>query len=344
MESLFIAFMSKRCVFHVIISLIILVQTGFSQDLKGSLIPKKGLWVSSGNLQWGMGSEINFLDADRKHHEYYFTWWEQDADTNHKEKDILFIGSKNTAVDGTLSLNKSKKQISLKLNSTWNKSTEGVCDVLYLKIWLPFFKEATWFDKNGNEIKQPLDNFQDSVIIAKTPFGDFKFIASTPYRIRKDDHPTLKENDFTSRSQYLYFEEKNIPIKKGEQLSRTFWIEELRESNQVLSKKNDTVIFSGLLRNENAWQPITGKLELLPQPSSWKKSDEEYIVSVTSYKPSDSLQLLFNETVKKYWKQEAFFNPLITAKEDTSLPSEGYRLQIDQSIKINYGSPAALQY
>ena len=344
MESLFIAFMSKRCVFHVIISLIILVQTGFSQDLKGSLIPKKGLWVSSGNLQWGMGSEINFLDADRKHHEYYFTWWEQDADTNHKEKDILFIGSKNTAVDGTLSLNKSKKQISLKLNSTWNKSTEGVCDVLYLKIWLPFFKEATWFDKNGNEIKQPLDNFQDSVIIAKTPFGDFKFIASTPYRIRKDDHPTLKENDFTSRSQYLYFEEKNIPIKKGEQLSRTFWIEELRESNQVLSKKNDTVIFSGLLRNENAWQPITGKLELLPQPTRWKKSDEEYIVSVTSNKPSDSLQLLFNETVKKYWKQEAFFNPLITAKEDTSLPSEGYRLQIDQSIKINYGSPAALQY
>ena len=151
--------MSKRYLFLAIISLIIEVQTGFSQELKGSLIPKKGLWLSSGSLQWGMGSEINFLDADRKHHEYYFTWWEQDADTTDTSKDILLIGSKNTAVDGSLSLYKSKKKITLNLNTTWNKSNEGVCDILYLKIWLPFFKEANWFDKNGNEIKQSLDNF-----------------------------------------------------------------------------------------------------------------------------------------------------------------------------------------
>jgi hypothetical protein len=336
--------MSKYYVSLAIISLIILVQTSFSQALKGSLVPKKGLWVSSGSLQWGMGSEINFLNADRKHHEYYFTWWEQDADTTNKEKDILIIGSQNTAVDGTLSLDKSKKQITLKLNSTWNKSTDGVCDILYLKIWLPFFKEATWFDKNGYEIKQSLDNFEDSVIIAKTPFGEFKFSAATSYRIRKDDHPSLKETDYTSRSQYLYFEEKNIPIKKGEQLSRTFWIEQIGESNLLLSAKKDTIISTELNRDENAWQPITGKLELLPQPTSWKKSAKEHIVSTTPDKPSDPLQLLFNEIVKKYWKQEAYFNPSIIAKEDTSLPNEGYRLGIDQSIKINYGSPAALQY
>lgn len=336
--------MSKRYVFLVIISLIIEVQTGFSQELKGSLIPKKGLWLSSGSLQWGMGSEINFLDADRKHHEYYFTWWEQDADTTDKNKDILLIGSQNTAVDGSLSLYKSKKKITLDLNTTWNKSNDGVCDILYLKIWLPFFKEANWFDKNGNEIKQSLDNFEDSVIIAKTPFGNFKFIAATPYRVRKDEHPFLKENEYTSRSQYLYFEEKNIPIKKDEQLHRTFWIEQMGESNQLLSTKNDTVIFNGLLREENAWQPIIGKLELLPQPTSWRKSEKEYTVSITSEKPTDTLQLLFNETVKKYWKQDAFFNPLISAKEDNSLPSERYHLLIDESIKISYGSPVALQY
>lgn len=336
--------MSKRYVFLAIISLIIEVQTGFSQELKGSLIPKKGLWLSSGSLQWGMGSEINFLDADRKHHEYYFTWWEQDADTTDTSKDILLIGSKNTAVDGSLSLYKSKKKITLNLNTTWNKSNEGVCDILYLKIWLPFFKEANWFDKNGNEIKQSLDNFEDSVIIAKTPFGNFKFIAATPYRVRKDEHPFLKENDYTSRSQYLYFEERNIPIKKGEQLHRTFWIEQIGEVNQLVSKKIDTIISRELVRDDNAWQPINGKLELLPHPTSWKKVDQAMTISTTKEKPTDSLQLFFNETVKKYWKQEAFFNPSISAKEDTSLPSEGYHLLINQSIKISYGSPVALQY
>ena len=42
----------------------------FSQ-LQAKLIPKKGLIINQGSLQWAMGSEINFLNENRKQHEYY---------------------------------------------------------------------------------------------------------------------------------------------------------------------------------------------------------------------------------------------------------------------------------
>lgn len=109
-------------------------------QFQAKLIPKKGLFVNQGALQWAMGSEINFLNADRKHHEYYFTWWEQDADTTNPQQDILFIGSTNTAVQGTFSLLRSERKIKTELNCTWNKNTPGVCDLLYTRLWYPFLK------------------------------------------------------------------------------------------------------------------------------------------------------------------------------------------------------------
>jgi len=124
----------------------------FSQ-LQAKLIPKKGLIINQGSLQWAMGSEINFLNADRKQHEYYFTWWEQDADTTNPQQDVLFIGSSNTAVQGTFTLSRSNNKIKTELNCTWNKNTPGVCDLLYTRLWFPFFETALWSDKDGRVIQ-----------------------------------------------------------------------------------------------------------------------------------------------------------------------------------------------
>lgn len=314
------------------------------QELNASLIPKKGLWIKSEALAWGMGSEINFLDADRKHHEYYFTWWEQDADTSHSGKDILWIGSKNTAVNGDLVLTNKKNNLSLALNCTWNKTTQGVCDILYLKIWTPFFKNARWFNNTGKEITAELESFSDTTIFAKTPFGEFQFCASAPFQFRREENIFLKETDFSARSQFLYLEEKNIKLNAHEKISRTFSIKQIGERKGFPIANKDTTLLNSFKKKEGVWQPITGKMTLLPRPSEWAAEEGELVLPISKTNPTDSLLTEFNKIVKKYWQVDNFLSPIIHAKKEYNLAPEAYSLRISTTIDIGYASKQGLQH
>ena len=336
--------MNKKYILVVLLATSLLGYPLWGQGIEASLIPKKGLWIKSQGLPWGMGSEINFLDADRKHHEYYFTWWEQDADTNRADKDILFIGSKNTAVDGNFILTKKLNNLDLTLDCSWNKSIEGVCDILYLKIWTPYFKNARWLNKKGEDITLQLQHYSDTFLVAKTPFGDFEFNASIPFQLRKDEHLHLKENDFSARSQFLYLEEKNIKLQPNEKLVRKLTIKKIQSTQISRIDATDTVLTNPFHPIDVAWEAVTGNMALLPRPTQWKKEENELIIPISPKKNNDSLVAIFNTAVKKYWQAPGYLNPIIRAHVDNNLSPEAYTIDISTSIQITYGGRQGLQY
>lgn len=315
-----------------------------AQAFKASLLAKKGLFLQQGALTWGMGSEINFLDADRKHHEYYFTWWEQDVNKIDATTTALSIGSKNTAVDGTLLLQQQRKSAALQLNCNWNKETEGVCDILYLKIWAPFFEQATWTNQQGQVLQELLNSFYDSVLVVMTSFGKYKIHASAPFSIRTAITPHPGETAYATRDQYFFIEQKNIKVKKGDQLNRTFWVEELSDGTPVTAKTEQTITRAMLQYTSAAWTPINGKIELLPQPVTTKKLEGYYSIPFTSSKPTLLPVLTLNELVKQYWKVDGYLLPALDVRKDTSLATEEYRVSIRNRIEIRYASATGLHY
>lgn len=138
----------------------IFISTFCQAQFEAKLIPKKGLFVNQGALQWAMGSEINFLNADRKHHEYYFTWWEQDADTTNPQQDILFIGSANTAVQGTFSLYRSNLKIRTSLQCVWNKKVLAYVIYYILVFGIHFSKMPTGQTKGASHFSILRKNLQ----------------------------------------------------------------------------------------------------------------------------------------------------------------------------------------
>lgn len=312
-------------------------------QFQAKLIPKKGLFVNQGALQWAMGSEINFLNADRKHHEYYFTWWEQDADTTNPQQDILFIGSTNTAVQGTFSLLRSERKIKTELNCTWNKNTPGVCDLLYTRLWYPFFKNATWSDKQGNIIQQLERDFSDTVIIATTPFGVYRFSSSSPFSIKLDTTLHPQASAFSVRAQFIRFLDRSVTLAEKETINRTFSIE-LIEAPVLSAKKSYQVDQSALTFASSTWEPPAGKLLLLPKPTEWIFTGGFTNIPSTTNKPSDSAVRYFNEVANRYWKTEKHLQPAWRLNKDSLLAGEGYTLFIQDSIQIGYASAAGLQH
>jgi len=54
--------------------LLLIVSIGtITAQTQAKLIPKKGLFLETNGLTWGMDSEVNFFTSDRKHHHYYFS-------------------------------------------------------------------------------------------------------------------------------------------------------------------------------------------------------------------------------------------------------------------------------
>ncbi len=321
----------------------IFISTFCQAQFEAKLIPKKGLFVNQGALQWAMGSEINFLNADRKHHEYYFTWWEQDADTTNPQQDILFIGSANTAVQGTFSLYRSNLKIRTSLQCVWNKKSPGVCDLLYTRLWYPFFKNANWTDKEGKPLQHLEKEFTDTALIANTPFGTYRFSSSHPFSIQLDTllHPSAF--GFNTRSQFIRFLGKSVTLTEKDTLSRTFSIEQI-EAPLITGNKTFCVNEPVINFASNTWTPPSGKQLLLPTPREWTTLPGFTSISTKANKVNDSALLLFNEVAKRYWKVDGYLYPKWSLKKDTQLSEEAYAIFIQDSILINYSSSVGLQY
>ena len=315
----------------------------FSQ-LQAKLIPKKGLIINQGSLQWAMGSEINFLNENRKQHEYYFTWWEQDADTSNPQQDILFIGSSNTAVQGTFTLSRSNNKIKTELNCTWNKNTPGVCDLLYTRLWFPFFETALWSDKDGKVIQHLEKDFEDTVLIASTPFGTYRFSASNPFFIKLDTalHPGAGE--FSTRSQFIRFHDRSESLLEKERIIRSFSIEQLEAPVFAKTEMPLTEKAIQLTHSTDTWVPPSGKMILLPKPTEWIPAEGFTYIPVRPKNPSDTTLTYFNEIARRYWKLDTYLNPSLNLTVDNTLSAEGYSIRIQDSIQISYASSAGLQH
>lgn len=311
-------------------------------QFQGKLIPKKGLFVNQGSLQWAMGSEINFLDADRQHHAYYFTWWEQDADTSNPAQDILFIGSANTAVQGTFTLAKSETKLKTTLACTWNNSTAGVCDLLYTRLWYPFFTQATWSNKEGKLLKHIEKEFEDTVLVAQTPFGVYRFSSSHPFLIQVDTALHPQETAFTVRSQFIKIFNRSINLSEKENLVRTFSIELLEAPFN--HTKNPYQIKDSLVSTDKLWEPPSGKLLLLPKPAEWIAKSGFTTIPTSQKYLTDSNLRYFNEVASRYWKTNKNLQPAWRLIKDSLLPVEGYTLFIEDSIFISYATPSGLQH
>lgn len=313
-------------------------------QFQAKLIPKKGLFINQGSLQWAMGSEINFLNADRKHHEYYFTWWEQDADTTNAKQDILYIGSSNTAVEGTFTLSRSENKIETVLKCTWNKSTPGVCDLLYTRLWFPFFETAVWKDKMGNVIQQLERDFEDTILIAATPFGTYRFTASNPFHIIIDTSLHPGKTAFSNRSQFIRFHDRSVMLNQKEQLVRTFSVEQIAPPTLIKIKEPQKENVSKLAYSKTAWTPPRGKLLLLPRPTEWTEATGYTQIPISTKRVNNDVLDYFNEVARRYWSLDSYLSPLLKVAVDTTLPAEGYTITVQDSIQINYATQLGLQH
>ena len=187
------------------------------------LIPKKGLLLQTNQIQVTAGSEINFFTPDRKHHEYYFTWWEQDADSSLPGRDILYIGSNNTASGGIFSLIQTENSAQIVIDCKRNDRKTGQADVVYTKLWLPYFTQASWRDSRGPLAYDQLDSFYDTVLYVSSPLGNFRFSNSHPFRLKKDEQPNPGHFDYARRAQHLLLYENNITITPTTPVKRTFY-------------------------------------------------------------------------------------------------------------------------
>ena len=212
----------------IIGALLLLLKTPllFSQTT-ARLIPKKGLHVTTNNISWITGSEINFFTSEKKH-QYYFTWWEQDAYSPKSGHDQLFIGSKNTAVDGVYQLEQEDTKVNMHFDCNWNLKDDGLADVVYAKIWLPYLKEAKW----SSVLQSDINNwkvFNEKTLLATTAFGTFKFTASHPFKVRLEADLQPGINEYSKRSQYMILYDDNILVTDSFKLQRSFFMEEVKE-------------------------------------------------------------------------------------------------------------------
>jgi hypothetical protein len=315
--------------------------TSFSQ-YTGQLIPKKGLYVTTNGFTWLTGSEISFFTPDKKHHHYFFTWWEQDLQKVRPGRERLFIGSKNTAVYGTYDLSQKGSVINTNITCNWNLQEPGVADVVYAKLWLPFFSEAVFSSAAQSSITE-WSSFNDTTLHIKTSFGNYRIKANHPFRVKTDANLQPGELDYTRRTQYLILFEKDIPVTSDAGIARSFSVEQVSGPD----KSTDTALLykPAPERISVAWQPHAMHTRLLPQPKSVVYQQGKYVIPATSKETMTLAEASFRELLKLQWQLGEFYFPLITARENTSLPAEGYVLSVNgKGVDIQYQQPAGLQH
>ena len=312
-------------------------------QLNSRLIPKKGLFISSNDLQWSVGSEINFFTSDKKHHHYFFTWWEQDADSSRPDTDILEIGSHNTAVAGKYSRQQKGNIIDVNINCKWNRADSGLVDIIHTRLWFPFFKEARWMYQQKEISLEDLKKFHDKELEVITNFGHYKFRSDQPFNIKIDANLSPKESDYTIRSQFIQLFESDILIQPNSDFKRNFKIELIQLSSDII--KVDTNINVTLLKQTNAWTSGVLKMEVIPRPSFINLENDSYNLceSSSSVKTKEAEQL--RDIIQLNWQIEKTCTPNIFLEKKLSLPKEGYEINITKNrINIQHHTEVGIQH
>jgi hypothetical protein len=324
-----------------VVLMTVVCNNSFSQ-FTGQLIPKKGLHVTTNELTWLTGSEISFFTPDKKHHHYYFTWWEQDLEKDRSGREHLLIGSKNTAVYGKYSLAQKGPVIKTEITCSWNLQEPGVADVVYAKLWLPFFTEAV-FSSDAQNLITDWSSFNDTILDVTTSFGTYRIKASRPFRVKTEANLQPGEQDYTSRAQYLVLFEKDIPVAKEEGIARSFSIEQVAEQDK---SADVDLIYNPLQEGiPVAWQPNGLHTQLLPQPKSVTYQQGQYVIPAAPAEAITPVEAAFRNLLKVQWQLCESYFPFITASESKSLPEEGYILSVNGSgVRIQYQQPAGLQH
>jgi hypothetical protein len=306
------------------------------------LIPKKGLHVTTNGLPWLTGSEISFFTPDKKHHHYFFTWWEQDADTLAPGKEQLLIGSRNTAVYGNYGMEHQGNSVTTHFNCAWNLQETGVADIIYAKIWLPYFREAV-FTTPQQAVLSDWSTFHGTSLEIKTPFGEFRFTSDHPFKIRSDANLHPGERDYTRRSQYLLLYEDNIAVAPGGGLVRRFDL----EVTPVKTTAPSSPLLLQMLPESRAtaWQPQAIQTQLLPKPRFKEPLPGKYIIPEQSTGIEKEVVASFRKLLQVHWQLEDKYYPFINAVLQPALPKEGYKIKVlENGITIAYSSSAGLQH
>lgn len=305
------------------------------------LVPKKGLFVTTNNLTWITGSEINFLTPQRNTHHYYFTWWEQDVDSTQLEKDVLLIGSENTAVSGTYRVEKVDSTTKTFIDCKWNLQDSAVADVVYAKIWLPFLNETSWSNEQKAVIN--IQEFYDTLLIATTPFGKFQFRSSHPFKIKVNANASPGAKDYTQRWQYLTLYDENIPVNQSGGLHRSFFVKEI---NAVPAMQNSASTKNIVLEKVNtAWKHAVNQNQLLPQPKSIQLTKKQYIIPLLKPAVVSDAADKYRNILKLQWQIGNNYYPNITTLQNNLLHVEGYVIDIkEEVINIQYKTGKGLQY
>jgi Glycosyl hydrolase family 20, domain 2 len=305
------------------------------------LIPKKGLFVTTNNLTWITGSEINFFTTDKKHHHYYFTWWEQD-EIYQQHGTALQIGSNNTAVSGTYTLNKNENEIFTAINCKWNQNDSALADVVYAKLWLPFLQGAVWKQLNG-QIITDINTFNGDALQVETPFGSFLFHSNHPFQIKTVAQLHPKEKEFTARAQFVLFYENNIAVNQTQNFKRSFTITEL---HTVVTKPSPSVSKTiQPVREKETWNSTIVPNILLPQPKFIELQNGLYFIPTLKPATASSAVQKFRDILKLHWQIGDKYFPNIQTQQNNSLADEGYEIAVKEKlITIQYKTPQGLQY
>jgi Glycosyl hydrolase family 20, domain 2 len=333
-------YMQFRKVTFIILAFTLSV-TSFAQTTS-QLIPKKGLHVTTNNLTWITGSEINFLTPQRNNHHYYFTWWEQDEEWLQHGTSLL-IGSQNTAVTGKYNMtNDAGKRVFTSFSCKWNQTDSAIADVIYAKLWLPYLKNAIWKNVFGQELTD-ITKFDGEILQLETSFGNFVFQSNHSFRIKIVANLQPDAKEYTTRSQYILLYENNIPISQKNKLGRTFLITETKmapfaESNKSLRKIQ-------LQKADTVWNSDIETHHFLPQPKSIELKKELYFIPQQKPKIISATVEQYRDILKLHWQISNNYFPNIQLQQNNQLANEGYEIEIKEKlISIQYKTPQGLQH
>lgn len=306
------------------------------------LIPKKGLHVTTNQISWITGSEINFFTSDKKQHHYYFTWWEQDAYSPKSGHDQLFIGSKNTAVDGVYQFEQEDTKVNMHIDCNWNLKDDGLADVVYAKIWLPYLKEAKW----SSVLQSDINNwkvFNEKTLLATTAFGTFKFTASHPFKVRLEADLQPGINEYSKRSQYMILYDDNILVTDSFKLQRSFFMEEVKEVQKFKKSGITKVIDVGFLKN--VWTPNVPQSILLPQPKFIQLTDQTYIIPKDKDGLITDVMKQYRNIIQLHWQISNNYFPNIITTQSDALAEEGYTIEVKENkILIAFKTQQGLKH
>jgi len=314
-------------------------------QIDAELIPKQGLVLKSHGLTWASGSELSFFTPDKQRHHYYFTWWEQDVDSTRTDEKCLVIGSTNTAVFGTYSMRQIGDAPQTAVQCRWNLDEPAVADIVHTRLWAPFFEAAQW--SNGYDTITPdsLEAFFDTLLIASTPFGTLRFLASHPFRVQRMETPRPQRHQYSHRDQFLVFSERDIPLAQGGQLQRWFRIEPVSTLWPSFNTVSPIAQQVSPRPIASAWNPMPSLQEVLPAPRSMTLDTAYYLIPLNAEGLVVEPVSAFREMLARQWQISDAHFPRIFLKKDTKIAPEGYVLDIQkEGIFIRHRSRAGLQH